>query len=98
MPKEGDVRPPAPKPGSRFKKDGKTYVVCSDGACANQIEDKKIRCRKDNCKRPCHCMLLIARGREWEPDDDEPDADGWYPYDEDEYWVFCACVRPEVEA
>lgn len=95
-----DVRPPAPKPESRFQKDGKTYIVCSAGSCENEIRDKKIRCGNVDCKKPCDCMLLIAKikEREWEPDNDKPDADGWYPYDPDNYWHFCACVRPEVEA
>jgi hypothetical protein len=98
MPKEGDVRPPAPKPGQEFKnKDGQTYVVCDSGTCTNIIEGKKIRCRNEDCKKPCKCMLLIAPGREWKLDPNDPDDDGWYPYDEDEFWVYCACLRPKVE-
>ena len=94
--KEGEVRPPAPSPDKEFKKGEETYILCSSGACENKIEGKKIKCDGD-CKKPCKCMLLIAKGREWELDKHEPDADGWYPYDEDEFWVFCACLRPKVE-
>ena len=93
-----DVRPPAPEPGEKFKKNGKTYVVCPAGACSNEIEGKKIRCRTESCKKPCNCMLLIAtdEDRQWVPDPHEPDDDGWYPYDPD-IWVYCACVRLEIE-
>lgn len=97
MPKEGDVRPDAPKPGSEFKKGNDTYIVCSSGGCTNKIEGKKIRCDNVDCEKPCKCMLLIAKGREWELDPKEPDRDGWYPYDEDEFWVYCACLRLKVE-
>jgi len=97
MPKEGDVRPPAPKPGEEFKRDGETYVVCSSGDCGNDIKGNRIRCRNVDCERPCRCMLLIAKGRKWELPKNDPDDDGWYPYDEDEFWVFCACLRLKIE-